>query len=161
MTDFEAAKTIRDWMLRSKIEILNVAGPRASKDPGIYRIAKRILKSVFFLSIFHLKIPDPACTASDRPRTVEEAAGKLDAQLSLRDKTTIARVPEEELPLLYFWFREYLEKRFGLSGGNRTLRESCVAKAPKALRGEWECGAVIVRELWKKLRETQGSRRIT
>jgi len=159
MTALEAAKTISIWILRNKIEILNVAGPRASKDSQIYRIAKRILKSVLFLSIFHLDLPDPSRSAPERPRTVEEAAGKLDARLSMRDKTTIARVPEEQLPLLYFWFREDLEKSFGLCGENRALRESCVAKAPKALIGEGDCCAIVVRELWKKLRETRGYER--
>lgn len=46
---FEAAKTIKIWAARRGIETLNVAGPRASQDPGIYRAAEQILKT--FLSL--------------------------------------------------------------------------------------------------------------
>lgn len=42
----EAAMTIRVWLKSQGISVLNVAGPRASKDPGIYRLTKDILKRV-------------------------------------------------------------------------------------------------------------------
>ena len=42
----EAARTIHAWLERHGISVLNVAGPRASKDPGIYRLIKDILKRV-------------------------------------------------------------------------------------------------------------------
>jgi hypothetical protein len=32
----DAAAKIKEWIIREEIEILNVAGPRASKDPQIY-----------------------------------------------------------------------------------------------------------------------------
>lgn len=38
-------KTI-DWIKLNNIKVLNVAGPRASKDPGIYEIAFHFLKNV-------------------------------------------------------------------------------------------------------------------
>jgi hypothetical protein len=40
----EAAKTIHAWLERNGINVLNVAGPRASKDPDIYRLTRDILK---------------------------------------------------------------------------------------------------------------------
>lgn len=42
----EAARTIHAWLERHGISVLNVAGPRASKVPGIYRLTKDILKRV-------------------------------------------------------------------------------------------------------------------
>ena len=42
----EAARTIRSWIARFKIGVLNVAGPRASQDPEIYAIAELILREV-------------------------------------------------------------------------------------------------------------------
>lgn len=42
----EAAKTIHAWLERNGINVLNVAGPRASKDPDIYRLTRDILKRV-------------------------------------------------------------------------------------------------------------------
>jgi hypothetical protein len=40
----EAAKQIKCWLVEHEIEVLNVAGPRASKDPTIYRSTTDILE---------------------------------------------------------------------------------------------------------------------
>lgn len=39
----EAARAAREWIGLRGIETLNVAGPRASKDPGLYELAHRVL----------------------------------------------------------------------------------------------------------------------
>ena len=44
----QAAKTIRSWIVRHGIEILNIAGPRVSEDPEIYDISAKILRTVFY-----------------------------------------------------------------------------------------------------------------
>ena len=41
---FQAAKQIKSWLAEHEIEVLNVAGPRASKDPVIYRSTTDILE---------------------------------------------------------------------------------------------------------------------
>ena len=43
----EAALIIDKWMKTNKIEVLNVAGPRASKDPKIYQATLELLEAVF------------------------------------------------------------------------------------------------------------------
>ena len=40
---FKAAMDIRDWVEKNRIKVLNVAGPRGSKDPGIYEATKKLL----------------------------------------------------------------------------------------------------------------------
>ncbi len=45
---FDAAMKLSDWVLKNKIEILNVAGPRASKDPKIYRAVLNIIESAYY-----------------------------------------------------------------------------------------------------------------
>lgn len=42
-----AVAKIRLWLSTSKIESLNVAGSRESKDPGIYEMVKTVLLGVF------------------------------------------------------------------------------------------------------------------
>lgn len=42
----EAARAAREWIDARGIETLNVAGPRASKDPGLYELARRLLREV-------------------------------------------------------------------------------------------------------------------
>jgi hypothetical protein len=41
----QAVKQIRSWIAEHEIKVLNVAGPRASKDPAIYRATSDILES--------------------------------------------------------------------------------------------------------------------
>ena len=47
---FDAALKLSGWVLKNNIEILNVAGPRASKDPRIYRAVLNIIESAYYLS---------------------------------------------------------------------------------------------------------------
>jgi hypothetical protein len=43
----EAAEQIKKWIAENRIRILNIAGPRASKDAKIYRKTLAVLKIVF------------------------------------------------------------------------------------------------------------------
>ena len=43
----EASEAVRIWLEKNQIETLNVAGPRASKDPAIYEATRRLLDAVF------------------------------------------------------------------------------------------------------------------
>jgi hypothetical protein len=42
----EAARRVRVWLRENRIRVLNVAGPRASKDPGIQRAVRGLLGAV-------------------------------------------------------------------------------------------------------------------
>ena len=42
----EAARTVRAWILDHRIQVLNVAGPRASNDPRIYDLTRALLRVV-------------------------------------------------------------------------------------------------------------------
>ena len=44
---FQAAKQIKSWLAEHEIEVLNVAGPRASKDSAIYQATVDILETAF------------------------------------------------------------------------------------------------------------------
>ena len=44
----QAVKAIHSWTVHHGIEILNIAGPRASEDPQIYDITVQTLKKVFY-----------------------------------------------------------------------------------------------------------------
>lgn len=44
------AARVRDWMAAAGVKTLNLAGPRESKNPGIYEDAVRFLKAVFALT---------------------------------------------------------------------------------------------------------------
>ena len=96
------------WILENKIEVLNVAGPRASMDPDIYQSVTHILGQIIDLLraesmalslgpartlpiLTNLKMP------SRYPKTVDGAVDQLMYQLSLKDKVSIARMAPEEI----------------------------------------------------------------
>lgn len=43
----DASEAVRLWLKENCIDTLNVAGPRASKDPAIYEATRRLLDAVF------------------------------------------------------------------------------------------------------------------
>jgi hypothetical protein len=48
---FLAVSKAVDWIMAGCITTLNVAGPRASKDPRIYSDVKRIIEAIYYLNL--------------------------------------------------------------------------------------------------------------
>jgi hypothetical protein len=46
----EAVQIINQWIQSNKLKVLNVAGPRASKDPKIYQATMNLLEKAFLLN---------------------------------------------------------------------------------------------------------------
>jgi hypothetical protein len=139
--DSKAIGIISTWIDARGIKTLNVAGPRASEDPTIYGITKRILKSVM---------------ARYLPKTLQEAVERLVSELSLKDKTAMARMGKDGLPTLYASLGGYIQRRFGLWSGNPELMASCRFASGNKDLNEAEASVHIIKELWKRLRETHG-----
>ncbi len=128
---FEAAMILQSFILENQIEILNVAGSRASHDPGIYFDVKSILEAVLYMMFLgstheekiNALIPDAGKMAF--PKTKEEAVELIVKDLPHKTKTIIARLPEAQIQYLYFGWMDYLKQRIGLdSGGELFARMS-------------------------------------
>jgi hypothetical protein len=157
---FDAASLIVSWIKLQRVQVLNVAGPRASKDPVIYSDVTRILEQVVTILIDeerrtsveleHSKKGKP----STPPKTVQEAVDRIIDELSLKDKTTIASMAEDELITLQFTLGSNIGKEFGVWSGNRQLLESCEAISGDVYLHPDFAPSVIIKELWESLRET-------
>lgn len=159
---FRSALTITEWISKNDIRVLNVAGPRASKDPNIYRDAAMLLESVFYLNLSSMtpaKIseidqkPPQRPSAEELPR-VRDVVERLLADLPLKDKVRVANMAEVELPALGRSLGEYIINRFGLATGNAALIRSCRWVARRPINDESQAAAVIIRSLWKQLRRS-------
>ena len=161
---FQAATTINQWIMQKKIGILNVAGPRASKDPSIYREASNILESAYYLGLTESSMTgagnlkdlmqsqtEPPVSA---PRTVNAAIDRLISNMPLKDKTTVANMSQIELPNLHLTLGRYIMSNFGLLSGNQELLKSCRSAVKDVLRHEEDAVAIIIDALWKKLQQT-------
>ena len=75
--EFTAAQLIHSWFERNEIAILNVAGARAEKDPGMYNAATRVLETALYFGIIETNLLDPARPSPEAPRSVEEAVDRI------------------------------------------------------------------------------------
>jgi hypothetical protein len=126
---FEAAVMLQSFVVETRIRVLNVAGPRASHDPGIYADVKMILETVVYMQFMaqEKKWPHVFAPCSDPvfPDRVDAAVDLLTPDLPLKAKTDIARLDPTEIDLLYFSWLEDLRFRLGLDAGNRGLLDDC------------------------------------
>jgi len=156
---FKAAMDIRSWVTENQIKVLNAAGPRGSKDPEIYEATKKLLKAAFQLDLIQSSMPDPQREAPHWPATLDEAVKELISKLTLKDKTLIANMSEDELTGLHPTLGAYIRERFGLWSGNKLLMQSCRLRSGHDL-DEDECSASIIKELWTKLKASHRLRAV-
>ncbi len=158
---FQAAMLIKDWISKNKIETLNVAGPRASEDPLIYSLVTIVLDLFYTLGTVKddRSPPSYAATKTDkperveRPETVDEAINFLISQLSLKDKSYIAKMPEDDLMNLYFSLGLYIRNKL-LYPRNDKLLESCRQSATDKYLHWDQAATLILKALWERLSRT-------
>jgi hypothetical protein len=148
-TSYDAAYEILSTIEFYHIKILNVAGPRASKDPAIYNDVFKILDMAYKIH----KV-DQIRNLEKLPKTVDEAVDKLIKDLPLKDKTTIANMAEKDLMTLQFTLGSYIGSEFGVWTGNAELLYSCKRAAGDMLVDPDYAPIVIIEKLWKWLRES-------
>ena len=164
MAAFQAATDINRWVLQNRIEILNVAGPRASEDPSIYQETLDILESVYYLGLVETNMTGDNTVKSHmqqqmkqseiKPQSVTQAVERLCDSLPLKDKTTIANMSRNELSGIHLSLGRYIMDNFGLLSGNRELMKSCRSVSKEILRHEEDAVTVIITALWEKLQQT-------
>jgi len=161
--DFQAAQKSQSWIKENNIETLNVAGSRASKDSKIYQATTDILETSLYLDLVENSLPNPSEFAdlsravlsdADRPRTVDAAVDRLLAKLSLREKTMIANIPEENLKDLYHALGANIQSEFRLWLTNDKLLESCRVVSGQNDLNENDAALVIIKALWNRLQQT-------
>lgn len=160
---FIASSFIHSWIIQHKIKTLNVAGPRASKDPDIYQNVKYVIEGVILLSLVNAKAGE-YITDYDMevylkklpipPKTVDEAVDTLISDLDLKSRMVIANMDLDELIHLHSNLFVYFKNAFGVWSGNTELIESYRLISKEPVNDENDATAVIMGVLWKKLRDT-------
>lgn len=158
---FDAAQKVAMWIRENSIDILNVAGPRASKDPLIYQVTRDILESVVYLGTISDNTGtrlNPDVRIPKIPESLGEAVDALTKHLPLKDKATMANMSESELASLYPNLGEYIQREFNIWSGNSKLLESCRFSSKIKRLDERGVTEVIIKALWRKLRQTHALR---
>jgi hypothetical protein len=164
-TEFNAALKIATWAFEHDIKVMNVAGPRQSKDRIIYYDVTSILESALDLMLVKESGIETPYTSKTIPRNypenVDAAIGRLVESLSLKDRVMISKMPEEHLNLLQVGYGDFVRKEFGLWLGNEKLMEACRVYADSEDSLSVDAASdIIIRALWKKLGQTHQIRRV-
>jgi hypothetical protein len=151
---FQAVLNIVQWVQKNRIRVLNVAGPRASKDPGIYAAVGGLLEAVITLEMGRATpasnlIPD----YREKPETVAAVVEELIAEMSLKDKATLSNMTAEELTGLRGTLGVYIRNNY-LYPRNDALLEACRELAGDKYLHWDQASGVIIRALWEKLSQT-------
>jgi hypothetical protein len=151
----EAIPLIVSWIFRKKVEVLNVAGSRASKDLKIYEQTYQVINQVYWLC----QVKSGATNIRlDQPKTVNEAVDQIIAEMPLSDKVAVAKFTEEQNLILKHTLGIYLRNQLRHKAVNKELMEDCIAKSGINDLDEVEAATVILRELWERLRDTHNLR---
>ncbi len=158
---FHAATRIVSWIFDNEIRKLNVAGPRASKDPEIYLDAMNIIESAYYLGMIEENTAGSYANSMQKlerphspPTNVDAAIKGLISEMSLKAKTTIANMTETELVTLNDSLGRYIIDKFGLLSNNDKLLQSCRLLSSEPHLDEHGVSAFIIKELWQELRNT-------
>ncbi len=151
------AGSASSWIDKNSIEILNVAGPRSSEDPGIYGAAVKALKTLLCLNLVGISICD-SLGRSDAslfpPTGMDRAVDTIESRLSLREKAIISRLNKEDLGVLYGALGEYIILNFKLGSGNSELLEVCHVRSGQEMITEMDASKIILEALWERIRKT-------
>ena len=154
----QVSQDIKRWIKDNNIEILNVTGPMATKDPNIYDAVMNILEKYYYSAIDDKSYDVVRGTMI--PRTVEEAVEKLIANMPFRQKVIVAKMIEEDLIHLDFTVGAYIRDHFALWSGNQELFIDCIRCSGKSIYNLDEAVSVIIREFWKRLSEEYRLRKV-
>lgn len=160
ITPFDATVMINDWIVEHDIKVMNVAGPRASKDSKIYQSTLDIIESVLFLcfsenNFMHRAIKwDDREHPSDLPKTVDEAAADIITGMDLRDRSMLANLSEDDLMSLQLTLGLYINQQMEVWSVNETLKESCINACREEGLDESNPSMVIIKRVWERLKGT-------
>ena len=144
---FITASTINSWIIENKIEVLNIAGPRASKDPKIYKDTSYIVEGIILLGMVYAQ-SGSLLTDHDkdeyledvRTDVIDQIIDEIIAILPLKEKVSFANMSEEDIEILQRVFDLYIRSKIGFQNEDEYT--------------------VIINLLWKKLQETHKLRMI-
>lgn len=163
LTAFTAATRVNDWIVDNDIKVLNVAGPGAPHNPALYQAALDLIQAVFFLNLTETNLSNPIQTQSmtgvaagqpGSPQRIEDAVVLIQSQMSLKDRTIMANLREEELPPLQLTLGLYIKKRLDQWLLNHAFSTSCLAAAKDEGMDETNVAMLVIKKLWRSLRAT-------
>ena len=155
-TRFQSSLLINSWLQARRIEILFITGPREKEQPTIYRDTMECFRAAWWSLMMVEPVQTDAAPASHDalPRTLDEAVDRLQREIPLKDKVTIANMSADEIAGLRKTLGRYIQKHFGIWDGNLELTQSCGAAAGRHHLADDETATLILDRFVRELRQT-------
>jgi len=160
---FSAASLINDWIVDNDLNVLHVTGPSENEDNKIYSATLDILQAVYFLNLTESSmnpsigvqnlLTQPLNTVVP-PKTIEAAVDIIINEMHLKDRALMANLKKEELAPLQLTLGLYIQKKLDIWFQDTTLYQACVAAAEKENLDKSNLPMVLIKLMWKKLKDT-------
>ncbi|MFO7753016.1 MAG: putative molybdenum carrier protein [Desulfobacteraceae bacterium] len=140
MDEFEGALVLNSFVSESDIRVLNVAGPRLSSDPGIYRSVKAVVEALIYMQVLDAGVEietielEPPAGDDPLPETAEQAVRFLEKSLSFKTKSCIANLDDGHIASLYFSLGDTVKELFQLYSQDIPLVENFFRCNPRESR---------------------------
>jgi hypothetical protein len=159
MIPFDAAVVINNWMVDHDIKTLNVAGPRSSSDPKIYRAATDIIEAVSFLNLsennpMQTRMAETDAIHKDLPRDIHTAVADIINGMTLKDRAVMANLTEGELAPLQLNLGMYIRQQFPQWFTRESFKQSCEETVRKEGLDMSTIPMVIIKKIWLQLKKT-------
>ena len=160
---FNAASLINDWVVDNDLIILHVTGPTENEDDKIYSATLDILQAVYFLNLTDTSMNQSmgaqellanSLNTAVQPKTVAAAVDIIINEMHLKDRTLMANLEKEELAPLQLTLGLYIQKKLDIWFQDATLYQACVSAAEKENLDKSNLPMVIIKMMWKKLKDT-------
>ena len=138
----QAVSIISSWIRLYEIEILNVTGPKASKEPKIYQDTMNLLEKALCVNLIKDNIDEFLDSQYYSSQIVEDVVNQIVSELSLKQKVVIANLMIEEIETLQYAIDLYISSRPEMNDMDKT-----------GLFGD-KAYTVIMKKLWSKLQKT-------
>jgi hypothetical protein len=145
----EASARIDAWVADHGIETVFITGPQKTEDAMIYFMAKILLQTALDNGEMRRYKRE-----LEWPTQVDEAVKRVCQAMSLKDRTTIANMTEDELDALDASIGIYIRQHFGLAEGNTDLLDACRAAYNRLDINPELAVRAIIELLWRQLKDT-------
>lgn len=161
---FWVVSNVHQWVTKNVVQVLNITGPSASKDPKIYEMAFYVVEGLLMLSLLKGgavdSIHDDAVGEYYRklvtvPKSLEQAVDTLLMALDRETMEIFAGRSENELQYYHNTAGALIIQEFKLLEGNDELLESCRKFTGQPGLDGRGAAVIILEVLWHSLKQTR------
>ena len=92
----------------------------------------------------------------DNPRTVDVVVDEIIAELTLEERVGTADLDENEFHVVELTLGKLIRYKLDQLevGVNEALRDDCISRSGRSTLNDTDAAAVILKEVWERLKET-------